>query len=104
MNDADVICQQDFTLAKLAKMIDSNTSYVSQVINEKYGMTFSNLLGHFRVREACCRMDDVEHYGKMTIEAISESVGFRSRVTFFSAFKREIGMSPSDYWKIAKSK
>lgn len=104
MNDADVICQQDFTLAKLAKMIDSNTSYVSQVINEKYGMTFSNLLGHFRVREACCRMDDVEHYGKMTIEAISESVGFRSRVTFFSAFKREIGMSPSDYWRIAKSK
>lgn len=104
MNDTEIICQQGLTLAKLAKMIGSNTSYVSQVINEKYGMTFSNLLAHFRVREACCRMDDVEHYGKMTIEAISESVGFRSRVTFFSAFKREIGMSPSDYWKIAKSK
>lgn len=104
MNDASVICQQDFTLAKLAKMIGSNTSYVSQVINEKYGMSFNNLLGHFRVKEACRRMEDTEHYGNMTIEAISESVGFRSRVTFFTAFKREIGLSPSQYWKMANSK
>jgi len=104
MNDPQVICQQDFTLAKLAKMIGSNTSYVSQVINEKYEVPFSNLLGSFRIKEACHRMDDVEHYGKMTIEAISEGVGFRSRVTFLTAFKREIGMTPSEYLKISKSK
>lgn len=104
MNDPQVICQHDFTLARLAKMIGSNTSYVSQVINEKYGVAFSNLLGSFRVKEACRRMDDLEHYGNMTVEAISQSVGFGSRVTFFTAFKREIGLSPSEYWKMSKSK
>jgi len=103
LNDADVICQKDFSLAKLSKMIGSNTTYVSQVINEKYDLSFSNLLGHFRVKEACRRMDDQENYGNMTIEAISNSVGFRSRVTFLMVFKREIGMTPSEYLKAAKS-
>ncbi len=103
MNDSQVICQQDFTLAKLAKLIGSNTSYVSQVINEKYDQSFSNLLGSYRVKEACRRMDDHENYGNMTIEAISESVGFRSRVTFLTVFKREIGMTPSEYLKAARS-
>ncbi len=104
MNDSQVICQQDFTLAKLAKMIGSNTSYVSQAINEKYDLSFSNLLGSFRIKEACRRMDDLANYGNMTIEAISEGAGFRSRVTFLTIFTREIGMTPSEYLKAAKSK
>jgi acyl-CoA synthetase (AMP-forming)/AMP-acid ligase II len=58
MSDAKVICQQDFTLAGLAKLVDSNTTYVSQVINEKYGMTFSILLGNHRVKEACRRISE----------------------------------------------
>lgn len=104
LSDAEVICQQDFTMAKFAKLVGSNTTYVSQVINEKYGITFSNLLGRYRVQESCRRMDDIEHYGHMTIEAISESVGFRSRVAFLNAFKREIGLTPSEYLRMAKDK
>ncbi len=103
MNSAEIICQTDFTLTKLAKHLSSNTTYVSQVINEHYNMSFSNLLGSYRVREACRRMDHVAEYGNKTIEAIAESVGFRSRVAFTKAFKRETGMSPSDYFRMAKS-
>jgi len=103
-DDTEVICQPDFTVAKLSKLVESNTTYVSQVVNETYGMTFSNLLGRYRSREACRRMDDVEHYGNMTVEAISESVGFRSRAAFLNAFKREIGLAPSEYFRMAKSK
>lgn len=103
MSAPDIICQSDFTLARLAKMADSNTTYVSQVINEQYGMTFSNLLGSFRVREACRRMTDQEHYGNVTIEAIATSVGFKSRTAFFNAFKRETGLTPSEYQRMATS-
>ena len=103
MSAPDIICQSDFTLARLAKMADSNTTYVSQVINEQYGMTFSNLLGSFRVREACRRMTDHEHYGNVTIEAIATSVGFKSRTAFFNAFKRETGLTPSEYQRMATS-
>ena len=103
LNDANIICQQDFTLNKLAKHINSNTTYTSQVINEKYGMTFSNLLGSHRVRVACQWMDDPERYGNITIEAIASGTGFKSRTSFVNAFKRETGLKPSEYLRMAKT-
>ena len=39
-----------------------------------------------------------------TIEAISESVGFKSRTRFASNFKKEVGMPPSEYRKISIEK
>ena len=101
LSNAELTCQQDFTLARLAKLVDSNTTYVSQVINEKYGATFSTVLGSHRVHEACRRMTDHEHYGNLTIEAISASVGFKSRTAFLNAFKRETGLTPSEYLRQA---
>lgn len=102
--NSDIICEQDFSISKLAKIVGSNTSYVSQVINEKYGITFSTLLGNSRVREACRKMNDVGQYGKVTLEFISESVGFKSRTTFVNSFKRSVGLTPSEYLRIAQEK
>ena len=100
----DVICQQDFTLGKLAKLINSNTTYVSQVINERYGMTFSNLLGSCRVKVACQWMDDPVRSANLTIEAIATGTGFKSRTSFVNAFKRETGLKPSEYLRLATAK
>ena len=105
MSRPENICQQDFTLGKLAKLADSNTSYVSQVINEHYGNAFSNVLSCYRIREACRRInDETMQYSQITIEAIATSVGFKSRTSFINAFKRETGLTPSEYMKIAMGK
>ena len=103
LDDADIICQQDFTLGKLAKLINSNTTYVSQVINEKYGMTFSTLLGSLRIKVACQWMDDPARSGNITIEAIATGTGFKSRTAFVNTFKRETGLKPSEFLRMAKS-
>ena len=104
LNDPDVICQQDFTLSKLAKLINSNTTYVSQVINEKYGMAFSSLLGSCRIKIACQWMEDPARYGNITIEAIATGTGFKSRTAFVNVFKRETGLKPSEYLRMATAK
>ena len=105
LDDADAICQQDFTLGKLAKLVDSNTTYVSQVVNEKYAMAFSNVLAGRRIKEACRRIsDESDHYSQITIEAIATSVGFKSRTAFINAFKREVGLTPSEYLRAAMGK
>ena len=105
LSSPDAICEQDFTLNKLAKLVDSNTTYVSQVINEKYGMAFSNVLAGFRIKEACRRMnDETDRYSQMTIEAIAIGTGFKSRTTFINAFKRETGLKPSEYLRMAAAK
>jgi len=103
MNTPSVICEQGFSVSQLAQLVDSNTTYVSQVINQMYGHSFNVLLGNQRIIEACRRIRDEQQHKNLTIEAISQSVGFKSRVTFVNAFKRVVGLTPSDYIKMAQS-
>lgn len=102
MAKVDEICDSNFSLQKLTTLVGSNTSYISRTVNEHYGMTFGNLLNRYRVQEACRRMGDFKNYGHLTIEAISESVGFKTRATFVKAFRMNIGMLPSEYIKLLK--
>ena len=41
---------------------------------------------------------------KETIEAIASGTGFKSRTTFVNAFKRETGLKPSEYLRMAAAK
>lgn len=97
LTQTDTIYQQDFCLAQLAELCNSKSKYVSQVINELYGQNFTSLINSLRIEEACKRMVDKENYGTWTLEGISQSVGFKSRVTFYNAFKKHKEMSPSEY-------
>lgn len=96
-------CSCDFSLNRLSALVNSNSRYVSQVINEQYHKNFNNFCNSYRIREACRRFNDKENFGFYTIKAISESVGYKSQTTFIKAFKDETGMSPSVYQKIARS-
>ena len=101
METCEDIYSPDFSLERLAMLSGSKSKYVSQVINEHYGQNFNTFLNSYRIKEACKRMGDLEHYGNYTIEAISESVGFKSRSTFVTSFKRITGLTPSQYQRMA---
>ena len=102
METSDEIYSPDFSLERLAMLAHSRYKYVSQVINEHYQQNFNTFLNSYRIKEACKRMRDVGQYGNYTIEAISESVGFKSRSTFVASFKRITGLTPSQYQRMAK--
>ena len=102
MENTDEIFSPEFSLERLAMLSDSKSKYVSQVINEYYEQNFNNFLNSFRIKEACKRMGDLYNYGNYTIEAISESVGFKSRSTFVTSFKRITGLTPSQYQRMAR--
>ena len=100
--DNSLICSPDFSLQQLAEHIGSNYKYVSQVINDRYQKNFRLLVNEARVREACRRLGDPQHYGNLTIEAISSGLGFKSRSNFAVTFKKITGISPSDFQKMAR--
>lgn len=102
IENPEYICKHEFGLKDLAKLVDSNTTYVSRVVNETYNESFSNVLSANRVKEACRRINEREDYQRITIEAIANDVGFKSRNAFLNAFKREVGLNPSEYIKMAK--
>ncbi|MBR1411464.1 MAG: AraC family transcriptional regulator [Prevotella sp.] len=101
--DTDEIFAEDFNMSKLATLVNSNYKNVSQVINEQMGKNFNALLNEYRVMEACRRMGDLAHYGNYTIEAIGASVGFSSRSTFITAFKKITGLTPSEFLRQVKA-
>ena len=98
------IFKPDFNIDRLAEMVDSRPRYVSQAINENAGESFTLLLSGYRIREACKRFSDVEHYGNFTVEGVAQSVGFQSRSSFIKRFKQIVGLTPSDYQKAARTR
>ena len=83
------------TLLDLAKKINTSPNYVSQVINEKLNLSFLELLAKFRIEEAIKIMKDTDT--SETIEGIAYLVGYNSKSTFHSAFKKITGLTPSAY-------
>lgn len=97
------ICSLDFSADRMAELTETKYNYVSQVINEQFGCNFTALLNKYRVQEACRRFNDIQ-YQNLTIEAIANSVGFRSSNAFRTSFRKVTGLSPSEYQRIAREK
>lgn len=104
MEDVDEICSESFSAARLAELTGAKYNYVSLVINENYGCNFNNFVNKFRIKEACRRLADEENYGIYTIDSISNSLGFKSRTTLTTSFKKIVGLTPSQYRNIAREK
>lgn len=102
METTKEFCEEDFSLDKLASLVNSNSKYVSQVINESYGKNFNPFINEYRIKEARIRLADVEKYGNYTIKGIAESVGYKSHATFVNAFRSITGIMPSIFQKLAK--
>ena len=101
MDEEKAFCRDDFSLGRLAELAETNQTYLSQVINESFGRNFTEYVNEYRIKEVCSRLLDTEHYGNLTIEAVAESVGFRSRSTFSRTFRKITGIPPSVYQKMS---
>jgi len=103
MADVETITSPEFTMERLADRIDVPYKYVSQVVNETLGKNFRSLLNEYRIKEACVRLADADAYGQVTIEHISETLGFQSRSNFSMTFKKITGITPAQFQKNALS-
>ena len=105
METSDEVYQENFSLDRLTQLVDvKSPNYVSQVLNEHYDHTFKEMLNDYRIREACRRINDRDHYSQLTVQAIAQSVGFGSYPNFVTNFKKFTGLTPSAYRKQSKDK
>ncbi|MCF0186819.1 MAG: AraC family transcriptional regulator [Bacteroidaceae bacterium] len=93
--DSREIFSPNFTIETMAEACGSNKSYVSQVFNETYNISFSHKITQLRIEEACRIMR--ANGTKFTIESIADSVGYKSRSSFSKAFSKVTGLTPSDF-------
>ncbi|MCL2435743.1 MAG: AraC family transcriptional regulator [Lentimicrobiaceae bacterium] len=96
MEDTSIICDTDFSVDKLAVLVQSNYNYVSQTINNVLNKNFRSFLNGYRIREAQ-RLFSEPDAARYTIESVALQVGFKSRSAFRDAFKEVTGVSPNFY-------
>jgi len=91
-----VYLQMDLSIHKLAQQMDTNTSYLSKIINDYYQQNFNSFVNKYRIL-AAQEMMHQKKYRNYTIEAIAHECGFRSKSSFNKAFKQAIGLTPGIY-------
>lgn len=101
LSQSNEIFSCDYKLSQLAGALGISTQHLSQALNEYGGKNFYTLLGEYRIREACRRMQNKDYVATRTVETIAQEVGIKSRSNFTSLFKNFTGLTPSQYIKAA---
>lgn len=86
----------DYSAAKMAEELGTNTRYISAVINMRYQDNYSQMVNEFRIREAMYLLKNAKAK-HMTVEDIAVNVGFSNRQSFYGAFYKRTGITPREY-------
>lgn len=86
------------TLQKLAAKLSIPAQHLSQVVNEQLNQNILDYINTHRVQEAKRRLRDPARK-HLSILAIAEEVGFNSKSSFNSVFKKHTNITPSEFRK-----
>jgi len=93
-----IFLDPNLSLVLFAKMLGTNTKYLSTTINTKFHKNFSNFINTYRVAESI-RLLSSSKINTHTLESIALESGFKSRSVFITAFKKETNLTPSQFRK-----
>ena len=96
--------EPDLTQEGLAKELDTNSTYLSKVINHNKGINFSTYLKDLRITNAINTLNATPKIAeKYTIGGLAEIFGFKSADSFSRALVQKTGVNASSYLrKISK--
>jgi AraC-like DNA-binding protein len=88
---------QDLSLQKMARLMDFPSHHLSWFLNQVLELNFRDYINRYRINYF------IETYssnaGQYTTEAMALKAGFKTRSTFYAAFKKETGQTPASYFK-----
>ncbi|WP_301045687.1 AraC family transcriptional regulator [uncultured Phocaeicola sp.] len=90
-----VFLDPKLSLNKLSDMIETNQTYLSNVVNRYFGCHLKDLVNTYRVEYA----KELLRSGGCPLEELPQRCGFLSRSTFYTSFKKVAGVSPKRYMK-----
>jgi len=94
MEEEKLFCDEDLTLGRLSAVLEITSHQLSQFLNEYYGKNFNAYINSYRIKEAQeLLLDELDR----STHSIADATGFNSYTAFYTAFKKETGMSPAEY-------
>lgn len=83
----------DLTLTTLSDMVNYNSSYVSRLFKQTTGMNLSDYVNSSRINKA----KELLISSNDSIRVIAEKVGFDTSQYFSMVFRKEVGLTPSEF-------
>jgi AraC-like DNA-binding protein len=90
--------ESELTLNQLASRLSLKPRILSQTINEILGQNFYDFINRFRIKEASRLLTNPPDE-KTTIQEIFYEVGFQSKSSFNTLFKKYTGLTPKEFRK-----
>ncbi|WP_142724487.1 tetratricopeptide repeat protein [Chryseobacterium sp. ON_d1] len=94
--------KKGLTLSDLSKRFNTNTAYLSQVINEYKGNNFNTYLNTLRIEYITHELYQNPKFLEYTIEGLANDCGMSSRQTFTALFSELNGIKPTSFIKKRK--
>jgi two-component system response regulator YesN len=83
----------DLSFRRLCEALFVSSSHLSKVFKQDTGQTFVDYLTKIRIQKALLLIEEPD----LRIYEIASTVGFKSQHYFSAAFKRVLGVTPSEY-------
>jgi len=94
---SEIYLDSTFNINKLAKQLNTNTSYLSSIVNERKGKTYKQYITELRMNYLLNLINKESKYRKYTVEALGNKIGYTNASSFSRSFKNFTGLSPSEY-------
>ena len=90
--------RKNLRITDVASELATNKTYVSAMLNNMSGESFTSMITRYRVSYA---QKLLREHPEMVLDEVADESGFSSRTTFFRNFKALTGMTPQE-WKKQK--
>ena len=92
--------KMNLTITSIAKQLDTNSKYLSKVINTYKQKKFTDYINDLRINYAIEELKTVNSkFRKYTVKAIANEVGFNTTEAFSKSFYKTTGIYPSFFMK-----
>lgn len=92
----------NLTIISLAKSLDTNTKYLSEIINKNKDANFNQYINELRINYIIGKMKEDPKYLNYKIYYLAKESGFASQSTFSTVFRASTGISPLSFIKFLK--
>ena len=94
---SDKFLSREMSLAVLAGQMETNTKYISEIINKYKQKNYNNYINELRINHIAYLLKTEPVYLSYKVSYLAEKAGFSSHSTFATVFKSVTGISPNTY-------
>ena len=98
MESDQLYLNPDLSLQTFSEKTEIPKHFISEVLNVHLNKTFTQFVNEYRIQEFI-KLYTNDQNNQFSILGIANSVGFKNKATFNTAFKKITGFSPSEYKK-----